>query len=203
MTEIEELRLVESIVESSPAIIFRWIIQDDWPVEYVSRNVIQLGYSQEEMLSGKISWPKITHPDDVPRLEKEVDDFLAKGVNSWSQTYRICRRDGKYLWIRDWNLLLRDEQGVPKKVQGIIFDITKEKDEEKEHEKTREKLEKALESVIAGFIPICAQCKAIRNKAGNWAPIEEFISQNNPVQFTHGYCPECSAKLLTDFNTSS
>jgi hypothetical protein len=35
MTEFEELKLIESIVENSPAIIFRWIIQEGWPVEYV------------------------------------------------------------------------------------------------------------------------------------------------------------------------
>jgi len=42
MADIEELELIESIVESSPAIIFRWIIQEGWPVEFVSKNVAQL-----------------------------------------------------------------------------------------------------------------------------------------------------------------
>ena len=33
MSNIKELQLIESIVETSPAIIFRWIVQEDWPVE--------------------------------------------------------------------------------------------------------------------------------------------------------------------------
>jgi len=196
MSNIEQLKLIESIVERSPAIIFRWIIQESWPVEYVSRNITQLGYSQEEMLSGKVSWPGITHPDDHPRLEKEVEDLLAKGIDSWSQTYRIRTRDGMYRWMRDWNLLLRDEQGVPRKIQGIVIDITKEKTEEQQRENTQKALEKALAQVISGFLPICSQCKAIRDDAGNWIPIESFMAQKHPVQFTHGYCPKCAGKIL-------
>jgi PAS domain S-box-containing protein len=177
--------------------VLHWLV-----ARAVSKNIKQLGYSQEKFLSGKVSWPRITHPDDVPILEKEVENILAKRTDSWSQTYRVCRRDGMYRWIRDWNLLLRDEQGVPRKIQGIIFDITKEHDEAQEHEKTRAALEKALESVIAGFIPICAQCKAIRDEAGNWIRVEAFINQHNPVQFTHGYCPECCKKLHDKIDNS-
>ena len=198
MTDIEELRLIESIVEKSPAIIFRWIIQEGWPVEYVSRNISQMGYSQEEMLSGKVSWPEITHPEDHLRLEAEVKDFFSQGTDSWSQTYRIRARDGGYRWIRDWNLLLRDEQGVPKKIQGIIIDITTEKIEVQEREKMQKELEKALASVISGFIPICTLCKAIKVDTGNWTTLERYITQKNPVKFSHGYCPDCYKKVLEE-----
>ena len=196
MSDIAHLKLIESIVERSPAIIFRWIIQEGWPVEYVSRNITQLGYSQEEMLSGKVSWPGITHPDDLPRLQKEVEDFLAKDTDSWSQTYRICTRGGMYRWMRDWNLMLRDEQGFPRKIQGIVIDITKEKTEEQQRENTQKALEKALAQIISGFFPICSRCKAIQDDAGNWTPVETFIGQKNPVNFSHGYCPECAGKIL-------
>ena len=181
MSNIKELQLIESIVEASPAIIFRWIIQEGWPVEYVSRNIEQLGYTQEEMISGKVSWPSITHPDDYPRLEEEVKGFLADGIEKWSQTYRIYARDGTYRWVQDWNLLLRDEQGVPRKIQGIIIDITKEKTVEQQREDTQKELEKALAKVISGFLPICAQCKAIRDNSGHWTPIENYIHHKSPI----------------------
>lgn len=199
MSNMEELYLLESIVEASPAIIFRWIIQEGWPVEYVSRNIEQLGYTQEEIISGRISWPGITHPDDVPRLEREVRGFLAYGTDRWSQTYRIRTRDGAYRWIRDWNLLLRDDQGVPRKIQGIIMDITREKAAEEQRVDAQRELEKALARVISGFLPICARCKAIRDSVGNWTSIEQYIFDKSQVQFSHGYCPECAKKMLSDF----
>ena len=198
MSNLEELQLIRSIVEASPAIIFRWIIQEGWPVEYVSGNVVQLGYTQEDMLSGTFSWPGITHPDDVPRLEKEVEGYLAADADRWTQSYRIRARDGTYRWMRDWNLLLRDEQGVPRRIQGIVIDITKEITAEQQREDARKALENALARVISGFIPICAQCKAVRTSADNWIPIEDYIVRKSPVQFSHGYCPRCARKALDD-----
>jgi PAS domain S-box-containing protein len=203
MSNLEELHLLESIVEASPAIIFRWIIEEGWPVEYVSRNVEQLGYTQEEILSGQISWPGITHPDDVPRLEREVRGVVAHGPDRWSQTYRLRARDGAYRWIRDWNLLLRDDQGVPRKIQGIIMDMTKEKAAEEQRVDAERELEKALARVISGFLPICAQCKAIRDSAGKWISIEKYIFDKSQVQFSHGYCPECAKKVLSDLYRDS
>jgi len=194
---------MESIIESSPAIVFRWIIQEDWPVEYVSRNIDQLGYSQEEMLAGKVSWPGITHPDDEPRLQKEVREFLANGTDTWSQTYRIRAADGTYRWMRDWNLLLRDDQGVPRRTQAIIIDITQEKNEEQQRQQAQKELDQALAKVISGFLPICACCKNIRDEAGNWIPIESYIAKRNPVILTHGACPRCSERVLDDLKKSS
>jgi len=191
MTDIEELKLIESIVESSPAIIFRWIIQEDWPVDFVSKNISQLGYTQDDMLSGKVSWPSITHPDDEPRLQAEVEAYLAKGADTWSQIYRIQAADGAYHWMRDWNMLLRDEQKVPRKIQGIIIDITQEKVEEQQRQQAQLELEQVLSKVISGFVPICAQCKAIRDDAGKWIPVEKFIIGKSQVQFSHGLCPVC------------
>ncbi len=196
MSTIEELRLIESIVEASPAIIFRWTIREDWPVAYVSRNVEQLGYTQDEMLSGRVSWPAITHPDDLARLEKEVSDFLAGGTDSWSQTYRIRARDGTYYWMQDWNLLLRDERGVPREIQGIVIDITKQKTAEEQRSAVKKELEKTMAKVISGFLPICAVCKAIRDSADHWTPIEQYIARKSPVQFSHGYCPACAKRVL-------
>ena len=194
MSTLEQLQLIESIIEESPAIIFRWIIREDWPVEYVSKNIEQLGYTQEEMMSGKVSWPDITHPDDLDRLENEVGGFLSSGADRWSQTYRIRARDGSYRWMRDWNLVLFDAQGAPIKIQGIVIDISKEKDAERERSDIEKKLRDALTHIISGFIPICSDCKAIRDTTGKWNPVEEYIGHKNPVKFTHGLCPACHMK---------
>ena len=196
MSSLEQLQLIESIVEASPAIVFRWIIREGWPVGYVSRNIETLGYTQDDLLSGRVSWTGITHPDDVPRLEQEVEGFLAGGITRWSQTYRIRAHDGSYRWMRDWNLLQRDERGTPQSIEGIVIDITQEKVAEQWGDSLRQELEKALASVLSGFVPICMQCKAIRDSSGSWIPIERYLGQRNPIEFSHGYCPECARKVL-------
>lgn len=60
-----------------------------------------------------------------------------------------------------------------------------------------EKLEKALKElkILRGFIPICAQCKKIRDDKGYWEQVEVYITHHSEARFSHGLCPECAEKM--------
>jgi len=45
----EALFQAHLVVENSPAVLFRWGVSEGWPVEIVSTNVTQFGYSPEEL----------------------------------------------------------------------------------------------------------------------------------------------------------
>ena len=47
---------------------------------------------------------------------------------------------------------------------------------------------------LQGFIPICANCKNIRDDAGYWQKIEEYVQEHSDARFSHGICPECAKK---------
>ncbi len=51
-----------------------------------------------------------------------------------------------------------------------------------------------------GIIPICSQCKKIRDENGEWQHIVKFIQENSNILFTHGLCPECFAQLYLDID---
>ena len=72
---------------------------------------------------------------------------------------------------------------------------------EKEREKLREDLREALAEVktLSGFLPICANCKDIRDDEGYWQQIERYISDHSEAQFSHSICPECAKKFYPDF----
>ena len=53
-------------MKNSPVVLFRCKAAFDWPVELVSRNVIQFGYTPEEFLSGAITYSYII----IPRIWK-------------------------------------------------------------------------------------------------------------------------------------
>jgi PAS domain S-box-containing protein len=77
ITEIKkvEAKLLQTnhILERSPAIIFLWKNQENWPVEYASNNVQQFfEYTAEDFLSGKISYLKLIHPEDLKVVSEEV-----------------------------------------------------------------------------------------------------------------------------------
>ena len=65
-----------------------------------------------------------------------------------------------------------------------------------EHERALHRYVQRLE----GLLPICAFCKSIRNKAGQWEPMEAFISERSEAQFSHSFCPSCSKTHYPDFD---
>ncbi|MGE5609324.1 MAG: ATP-binding protein [Bacillota bacterium] len=117
----------ESIVNRSPAVAFLWRVADGWPVDFVSQSVSQFGYTAEEFLAGQVSWPGITHPDDVPRLEAELQRYFRDGIDEFNQEYRLFDKAGQIRWIEDRNVILRNPQGQITHIQGIIFDVTDRK----------------------------------------------------------------------------
>jgi hypothetical protein len=70
---------------------------------------------------------------------------------------------------------------------------------------TTEALRKAISEVkvLETFLPICAQCKKIRNKEGVWQNLEVYIGQHSNTQFSHGYCPECARRALEEAGLAS
>ncbi len=52
--------------------------------------------------------------------------------------------------------------------------------------------------VLETFLPICCQCKKIRNQEGRWQQLEVYISEHAGTQFSHGYCPECANKVMAE-----
>jgi hypothetical protein len=66
-------------------------------------------------------------------------------------------------------------------------------------------LEKSLLEIktLRGLIPICANCKKIRDDDGYWQQLEKYVQDHSDAHFTHGICPECAAKLYPDLRPKS
>jgi hypothetical protein len=62
--------------------------------------------------------------------------------------------------------------------------------------------ERALErevQTLKGLLPICSFCKSIRNDAGQWENMEQFISSRSATRFSHGVCPSCREIHYSEF----
>lgn len=71
-------------------------------------------------------------------------------------------------------------------------------------------LQKALDDVktLQGLLPICSRCKKVRDEAGQWHSMENYIASRTTANITHGLCREClqilypeiSAEVLADLD---
>ncbi len=75
------------------------------------------------------------------------------------------------------------------------------KNSEEELRKEKKMLQEALSHIktLKGMIPICANCKKIRDDSGYWNQIESYIKDHSEAEFSHSICPECANKLYTKF----
>lgn len=71
---------------------------------------------------------------------------------------------------------------------------------EKENSQLIAELKTTLDNVkeLKGLIPICAECKNIRDDKGYWHKVEEYVRQHSEAKFSHGICPECAKKVYKD-----
>lgn len=67
-------------------------------------------------------------------------------------------------------------------------------------ERVERELRAALSEVrtLSDLLPICASCKKVRDDGGYWRQIESYLSTHSGIAFTHGYCPDCVAKLYPE-----
>lgn len=65
-------------------------------------------------------------------------------------------------------------------------------------EQQRDELCSALSrlKILSGFLPICANCKKIRDENGCWNQVEVYIREHSEADFSHGVCPECTQILF-------
>jgi hypothetical protein len=52
---------------------------------------------------------------------------------------------------------------------------------------------------LGGLLPICSNCKKIRDDKGYWKQIESYIRDHSEAEFTHSMCPKCAKKLYPEF----
>ncbi|MGE4544129.1 MAG: transporter substrate-binding domain-containing protein [Pedobacter sp.] len=137
----EALRQANLVVENSPVVLFRWKGDDKWPVEMVSGNIIQFGYSPDEFLSGSITYSSIILPDDLERVTRELHAWCHKGVDQFCLEYRILTKDGDIRWVNKHANIERDVAGGVKNFEGIVIDITERKLAEEELERKKSRLQ--------------------------------------------------------------
>lgn len=117
----------QSIFTIGNVVVFKWENAENWPIQYVSKNVKNIfGYTYNEFISNKIAIADLIHPDDVERVTQETKRAIERGDNSFEhKEYRIITKNGTVMWLYDFVTILRNERGEVTHFYGYIRDVTK------------------------------------------------------------------------------
>jgi len=181
-----------TLFENANEAIF--IIKGDLFVDCNTRTLQMFQCSREQVIGHppyRFSPP--LQPDGRDSKEKALEKISATlAGNPQFFEWKHCLYDGTPF---DAEVSLNTvELGNELFIQVFVRDVTKRKQAE-------ETLRKSLEEIrtLRGLIPICANCKKIRDNQGYWNQVEDYLRERTDARFSHGVCPECIKQLYPDY----
>ena len=194
--EQEALQKFDKFFRMNPALMAVSTIPDQKFIDVNEAFVIALGYTEEEIL-GKSSLELGLFSD--AEGQRRAVELLTKygsirGIELKVRTKGDSCRDGLFSGE------VIESQGV-RYFLTVMIDITDRKRAEAERESVIQELQSAIEQIktLKGIVPICCNCKKIRNDKGYWEKVEAYVARHTEAQFSHGICPDCEKKLYSRF----
>jgi len=145
------------------------------------------------------AWYESKSEEDRRRMDDISRTAILTGKPGYDQEYQCTLKSGEVRWIYEVVRIEKLKSNVWH-VVGVCADVTERRKAEDERERLIVELQKALAEVkqLSGLLPICASCKRVRDDTGYWNQIDVYIRSHADVQFSHGICPECMARLYPD-----
>lgn len=117
-------------------VIYDWDIVGD-KIEW-SHAFHNFGYSPAENFT-IVRWKELVHPDDRTALVEGLYALLHDAAqHTWVGEYRLKRKDASYADIEGNGYILRDEQGLAKRMIGVLRDVSARKMAEAELESLKD-----------------------------------------------------------------
>jgi PAS domain S-box-containing protein len=159
---LKKIEEAQTIINNSSLVAFLWKFKKDWPVEYVSENVIKLlEYPAIDFYEANVRYVQFIHPEEVERVkkfEKQARVLAEKNDLNFDtfshEPYRIITKSGHTKWVLDKTIVRRDANNNITHFQGFIEDITEKHFAEIQLEKIHQLLEDTLSDMTDGFVTL-------------------------------------------------
>jgi PAS domain S-box-containing protein len=128
-----------SLIDHIPDVV--WTADANRDLIYISGNAVKvLGYDSGELLGGQ-SWLDRIHPEDAARVGQAYQKLFSDG-EKFDVEYRVCRKDGEWIWLHNRALVTRPGVGIMC-ADGIFKDITQRRLAEAAIQQTKDAAEAA------------------------------------------------------------
>ncbi len=190
------------------------VAEDDYLVgETIKRALKQIGYDLVGKASDGVEAVEmaVSLRPDVVLMDIQMPEL--DGLEAARQIQRQCPMPVVILTAHESLSLVEkaSEAGVaayltkppnPAEIERAIIVAVARFDDMMELRRLNTELKEAIAKIktLSGLLPICANCKKIRDDKGYWNQIENYIRDRSEAEFSHGICPECSKKLYPEYN---
>ncbi|MFO7937246.1 MAG: PAS domain S-box protein [Kiritimatiellia bacterium] len=144
----EERNRIADVLEGTNAGNWHWNLQSDELI--INERWAQIiGYSADELapVTGEI-WRKTTHPEDLEKAQKKLDDLFRGKTDYYDVEFRQKHKSGKWVWINSRGKVIEwTDNHEPLYVSGIHLDITSRKTAENAVRESKENLRVTLQSI--------------------------------------------------------
>ncbi|MDO8176813.1 MAG: PAS domain-containing protein [Undibacterium sp.] len=142
-----------------------------------------LGYNKGELTPTVDAWVASVHPDDIARVQQNLQDYLEGMLPVYVVELRLRCEDGGYKWILcRGTVVARDGEGKPERMIGIHSDIGKQKEAQAELEVARESAERANQAKSDFLSSMSHELRTPMNAIIGFAQMLEYDSTLNPDQ---------------------
>lgn len=152
-----------NLVQQLPVITYIASLESPGKLLYVSPQISQLGYPAEDWLKNPDELRKRVYRDDLA-IMMEAYAHTYEHHAPLRCEYRLVGNNGKIRWFLDEANVVRDETGKSLFLQGVLVDITKDKESEQELFYYRRRLE---ELVVQRTQQLEKQCEILKSANNN------------------------------------
>ena len=131
-TELRESELAyRTLSQNLPGMVYRVFIREGGRMQFYNDMPAQMtGYAADELTTGKVcSIEPLILDDDRPGVEAEVRRAMAE-KRAFAVEYRLKHRDGGIRWMSENGMPVYGPDATPLYIDGVIFDITEQKQDE-------------------------------------------------------------------------
>ena len=84
-----------------------------------------VGYNHGELAQTVESWSSLVFPEDMPAFDKSVEEHIAGKTPYYAAEFRMRKKDGTIVWAQDKGLVTEwHPDGRPRRIVGVIQDVT-------------------------------------------------------------------------------
>ncbi len=147
----EQKNRLKLIIEGTDVGTWEWNIQRG-DVIFDNKWSDLLGYTLEELKPTTIeTWKKLTHPEDLKKVEIELEKTFKRETENYDVEIRMKHKDGHWVWINGRGRIISwTEKDQPLKMLGIHLDITERKEQEEELE-FQYRVQKIMTEISSSF----------------------------------------------------